>query len=479
MRRRVRALALTGTLCAGLGVAPPLLLGSAPAQAAFPGLNGKILFETGRDGNNEIYSMEPDGTAQTNLTNDPANDIYPAASPDGQQVAFARQHLDSNGFEIYIMDPDGSDQTRLTTSVGWDLHPTWSPDGQKIVFSSERNGGVQIFVMNADGTGQTQLTPSVSTGNQPHPEWSPDGTKITYTGTNTGNSEVYVINADGTGATNLTNNAATFGGEDGHASWSPDGTQIAFHTNRDCPFCGTGGGFFEIYVMNADGTGQTRVTFDGQNDSEPAWSPDGTKIAFDTLSGTNNEGKRDIAVIGVDGNDRVRLTDNDGVRDGDPYWAFGGPLTPPDSDSDNVPDATDNCPTAPNSDQADTDGDGRGDACDGYTFGAFSAPVDNPPVVNSGKAGKTYPVKWHITDENANQVTSLSAVSSIKHKSVACGSFSGDPTDALETTVTGGTGLRYDGGFIYNWTTPGQADCYELYVTLADGGVHTASFKLR
>jgi hypothetical protein len=92
-------------------------------------------------------------------------------------------------------------------------------------------------------------------------------------------------------------------------------------------------------------------------------------------------------------------------------------------------------PTTANPGQADADGDGRGDACDAYGFGAFLSPVDSHPIVNLGKPGKTYPVKWHVTDANGNEVTSLSAVSSIKQKAVACGSFSGDPTDALETTA--------------------------------------------
>ena len=94
-------------------------------------------------------------------------------------------------------------------------------------------------------------------------------------------------------------------------------------------------------------------------------------------------------------------------------------------------------------------------------------------------AGKTYPVKWHVTDPDGNAVTSLAAFSSIKYKPVSCTSFSGDPTDALETTATGGTELRYDNQFVYNWKSPAQPGCYELYVTLNDGGLHHANFNLK
>jgi Glycine rich protein len=114
------------------------------------------------------------------------------------------------------------------------------------------------------------------------------------------------------------------------------------------------------------------------------------------------------------------------------------------------------------------------------TFGGFRQPVDNPPTVNTGRAGRTYPVKFQVRDQNGAVVTSLAAVSSITHKKVACGAFTGDPTDSLETEATGGTSLRFDGDqFIYNWKTPTVAGCYELFVTLADGSVHSANFSLR
>ena len=115
-----------------------------------------------------------------------------------------------------------------------------------------------------------------------------------------------------------------------------------------------------------------------------------------------------------------------------------------------------------------------------YSFGGFRQPVDNPPIVNTGRAGRTYPIKFQVRDQDGALVTSLAVVTSIKHKPVACGAFSGDPTDALETTATGGTSLRFEGEqFIYNWQTPTTAGCYELFVTLADGSVHSANFSLR
>ena len=268
--------------------------------------NGKIAFTSDRDGNGEIYAMNADGSGQINLTNNPATDGAPSWSFDGTKIAFT-SFRDGNG-EVYVMNADGSGQTRLTNNPASDSGPTWSPDGTQIAFTSLRDAGnSEIDVMKADGSGQTRLTnnPASDSG----PAWSPDGTKIAFTSRRDGNAEIYSMNADGSDPTNLTHNAPILVGEppqpqndgvDEFPSWSPDGRKIAFMSDHVLD----PSAHPEIFVMNADGSGQTDLTNSPESDLTPSWSPDGRKIAFVGSPG----GSLEILVMNADGSGQTNVT---------------------------------------------------------------------------------------------------------------------------------------------------------------------------
>lgn len=239
----------------------------------------------------DIYVMNPDGSAQTNLTNHPGSYGSRVWSPNASKIAFTTRR-DGN-WEVYVMNADGSAQTRLTHNPADDGVAGWSPDGTKLLFVSTRDGTSEIYVMRADGTDETRLThtdPSMGIG---EPRWSPDGRKILFWK----DFDFYVINADGSGETNITNTRR----RKGSATWSPDGTKITFAGSPDATE-----GPLDIFVMNPDGSGLTRLTTDPADDSNPLWSPDGRKIAFESF----RSGKSEIFVMNADGSGEINLTND-------------------------------------------------------------------------------------------------------------------------------------------------------------------------
>lgn len=262
-RRRFTIAAFAGSVLvaqvAGVLMAPP-------ARAAFPGHNGRIAFEAVPDMNFEIFSMNPDGTDQINLTNNPATDASPSWSPDGTKIAFETGR--DGDREIYVMNANGSDAVRLTYSSGFDGDPSWSPDGTQILFRSARDGNDEIYVMNADGTNPVRLTND--TYPESSPVWSPDGQHIAFQAEpEANNTDVYTMDPDGQNQDQLTTNPTV----DGLPDWLPDGSQILFFSDRD--------GNREIYSMKPDGSDQTDISNSpSTEDWSPAASPDGTKIVY-------------------------------------------------------------------------------------------------------------------------------------------------------------------------------------------------------
>jgi Tol biopolymer transport system component len=266
----------------------------------FETLSNRVVFESDRDGNPEIYIRDT-GSGEKNLTRNAADDRNPDVAPDGTVVAFesnrggitqlwrmcasgierltssAAQEFDPSyagdlsglayvrGGQIWKAGPNGGSAGQLTAGGGVNDHPAYSPDGQWVLFRSDRDGNPEIYVVNVATGVETNLTNNPAADGKP--AWWSDGSKILWTSDREGNFEVYVADFDAVtpsiGAeTNLTNNLAV----DGWPNMRGDGSSIVFSTDRD--------GTLEIYAMDPDGLNQTR--FAGSptgNDVNPSWSP--------------------------------------------------------------------------------------------------------------------------------------------------------------------------------------------------------------
>ena len=289
----------------------------------------RIAFVSDRDENWEIYVMDTDGNNQQRLTNNRKNDWDPSWSPDGTCIVFISQR-DGN-FEIYVMDTEAGNERNLTKNLNDDRDPSWSPDGERIVFASDRDKKVknsvslyEIYVMDTEAGNERNLTKNLN--DDRYPSWSPDGERIVFSSRRDGHfrskfgitSEIYVMDADGQNQQRLTNNRRY----DRYPSWSPDGKRITFASDRRGDL-----GNFEIYVMDADGQNQQRLTNNPFSDRDPSWSPDGKHITFTSYRDHN---KGEIYVMDADGNNQRNLTNNP-HNDSNPAWynpAFAVTLDP-------------------------------------------------------------------------------------------------------------------------------------------------------
>ncbi len=214
------------------------------------------------------------------MTDEPSIDVAGAWSPDCSRIVFASDRdSPTDEFDIYVMNANGTGIVNLTDSSRVDKRPVWSPDGTRIAFASVIDRKSDIYVMNEDGANLTNLTQAP--GRNGYPDWSPDGQRISFISTRDGNIDIYVMNADGTGQTNLTDHTAI----DHWGRWSPDGRRIVFASDRDGDWKTTNFRqpsevHTQIYTMNADGAGVTRLTDSPTPDYAPHWSPDGLWISF-------------------------------------------------------------------------------------------------------------------------------------------------------------------------------------------------------
>jgi Tol biopolymer transport system component len=265
-----------------LSVTIGLVAVATPAQATFPGTNGRIAFGSDRyRGTHNIFTMNRDGTDVQQLTFLTAKQgavLRESWSPDGSELVFERRDAAGTFRHIYVMNADGSNLHQLFAESAsyFDFDPTFSPDGGRVIFSRCRTDfeACAIYTVKVNGHGLTAITHFDVKHNvvDGRPEYSPDGTTIAFDSFNRGGVQaaVYLMNPHGTGVRRIT----PTGLEALEPDWSPDGTEIAVSSNCCIPHSA-------IWTVHLDGSGLKQLTFPAAEDFTPEFAPEGDGIVFE------------------------------------------------------------------------------------------------------------------------------------------------------------------------------------------------------
>lgn len=223
----------------------------------------------------DIYFQRVDGTAVTQLTTDPANDVMPSISPDGKQLAFASDRAGT--WDIYLMDTSGGPAIKLTEDGAQNIHPSFSPDGTQLVYSSRgsQSGVWELVLIDINRPNHRKLI-----GHGLFPVWSPLGNKIVYQRARERGSRwfsVWTVEITDEGeAIRPTEIAASSNAAIITPEWSPDGRNIVFCTVLDPTADSPAGSKADIWISNADGSGRARLTHGNYGNLYPTWAADGS-----------------------------------------------------------------------------------------------------------------------------------------------------------------------------------------------------------
>lgn len=293
-----RVLVLSGRhklLAIGAACVVALVVAVVPSRATVGGTNGLLVYQAQVGKHIQLFTIKPDGSGTRQITRLADSDaLSPAWSPDGKRIAFARDYAAGTSKEhldIVVVNTDGSGMHAFGLH-GLNGDPSWLGDGHRIVWARPQG----LAIANPDGSGLQQLKVADNPGS---PVSSPDGKRIAFWRSEHGGAAIYIVNTDGSGLKRV---KAFSGGLGDKIDWSPDGSRIAFDTPHFGPPNSS-----NIYTIRTDGTGQlqlTHATGGTTNDGLDSWSPDGKKIAYVS----NASGGYQIYTMNANGTRATQLT---------------------------------------------------------------------------------------------------------------------------------------------------------------------------
>ena len=258
-----------------------------PRDTGIEYIDKKIAFVSNKNGNEDIFIINIDGTGLTQLTESTDKDAYPSGSPDGKKIAYTSEI--GGYWQIMVMDADGKNKVQLTDDPVRSGYPTWSFDGRYIFYEVYKDGDWEIYRMNSDGSSKKRLT--FNNGSYDwHPFAHPFQYRVIYESGSTGNEKLYIMDYDGENIERLSSDNMRMR----VPGMSVDGKYIVFMGEGDNRY---------VYIMDGDGE-NIRLISQRPNSEHPSISPDNELIAFNSYV----DGQSEIFIIGMDGSGETRLT---------------------------------------------------------------------------------------------------------------------------------------------------------------------------